>query len=114
MSQNNISQHHQHVRKRIHKNLENYPHSNKQKRIVDKLVYVLGVLTPVSTLPQVLKIWMNRSATDVSIFTWLPYLFFAIIWLWYGVVHKEKPIIFLNIGLVIVNFLTVLGIILFG
>lgn len=114
MPQNNIVQHHQHIRKSIHKNLEKYPNPEKQKNIVDKLVCLLGILTPLFTLPQVLKIWINRSAADVSIFTWGPYLLFAIIWLWYGILHKEKPIIFLNVGLIIINSLIVLGIIFFG
>ena len=113
MSQNNMGQHHQFVRKRSHKSLEENYHLDKQKKIVDKLVYLLGILTPLFTLPQVLEIWINESAADVSIFTWASYLFFAIIWLWYGIIHKEKPIIFLNIGLVFMNILIVLGIIIF-
>lgn len=114
MTSPNLTLHHQQSRKRLHNNLEIYPHKNKQKNIVDKLVYFAGILTPISTLPQVFKIWINKSAVDVSIFTWMPYLIFAMIWLWYGIIHKEKPIIVLNLGLVIVNIFVVIGILMYG
>jgi len=106
--------HHKHIRKRVHKNLEKYPHPNRLKNYLDKAIVCIGVLTPFFTLPQVCKIWLNKSASDVSMLTWFPYLIFSIMWLWYGIIHKEKPIIILNSGLVIVNLLIVIGIILFG
>ncbi len=114
MTSSNLGLHHQQTRKGLHKNLETYPHKDKQKNMVDKFVYIAGILTPFATIPQVLNIWINKSATDVSIFTWMPYLIFAAIWLWYGILHKEKPIIVLNLGLVIVNIFVVLGIIMYG
>ncbi|MBD3354842.1 hypothetical protein GF361_02565 [Candidatus Woesearchaeota archaeon] len=105
MAQSSIVHHHITKRKK--------DKDSKHKKFVDKFVYVVGVLTPLFTLPQVLKIWMNKSAENISIFTWVPYLLFAFIWLWYGIIHREKPIIFLNLGLVIVDSLVVLGIMIY-
>lgn len=112
--QQNVGAHHQHVRKRVHQKHEAYPHPDRLKRIVDKLVYVTGVVTPLMTLPQVLRIWVHKSATDVSFYTWLAYLLVALIWIAYGVLHKAKPIIVLNVGLAIVNSLVVVGVLLYG
>lgn len=109
----NLGLHHQQTRKRIYKNLEVYPHTDKHKNFVDKLVYISSILTPIFTLPQVLKIWIYKSASDVSLFTWGPYLVFAAIWLWYGILHKDKPLIVLNGGLVAVNVAIIVGILLF-
>lgn len=110
----NLGQHHQQTRKRIHKNLEIYPHSDKWKNFIDKLVYVAGILSPLFTLPQVYKIWINKSAYDISLITWIIYLFVSITWLLYGISHKEKPIIVLNLGLTTVNLLVVIGAIIYG
>jgi len=59
--------HHQHVRKRIHQNLEKYPHPDPKKRFFDKLVYVAGIATPILTLPQLFEVWINKNAVGVSI-----------------------------------------------
>lgn len=114
MVQNNLAQHHQQIRKRIYEKHEEYPHKDLFKRIVDKLVYATGIIGPISTLPQVFTIWINKSAQDISLFTWLMYLFGSFIWFFYGLIHKEKAIIFLNAGLIIVNLLIVIGTILYN
>lgn len=114
MSQHTLGKHHQETRKRLYQNLDIYPHTNKLKNFIDKMVYIAGIVSPLFTFPQVYKIWINKSALDVSLITWITYLFVSIIWLLYGVLHKEKPIIILNFGLTIVNFLIVLGTIIYG
>jgi len=37
---------------------EPYPHPNKWKRLMDKLIYFAGVLGPIMTIPQLSKIWV--------------------------------------------------------
>ena len=111
---NTNPQHHLSIRKRIHEKFEKYPHPQNHKKVVDYLVYIVGILSPICTLPQVLKIWINKSAQDVSLLTWVPYSLFAMIWLWYGIIHKETPIIILNTGLIIVNLLVVIGVLFYG
>ena len=60
MAQTNLGDHHLQTRKRIHKKLEVYPHSDKWKNFIDKLVYVAGVLAPIFTLPQAYKIGLIK------------------------------------------------------
>lgn len=109
----NTSPHHQHIRKRIYKNLEEFPHPNKGVRLLDKGIYVVGAIMPLATIPQIYKIFNNHDASNISIISWFTYFIFSIIWLVYGVVHKEIPLIFTNILWVIMNGLVLLGILIY-
>jgi len=106
--------HHFHKRKRIHEKYEAYPSSDKLKNFLDKLIYFVGIFTPIVTIPQLLEIWLNQNASGVSLISWAGYLIAVSFWLVYGLVHKEKPIIFSYALLVIMDFFVVLGIILYG
>lgn len=106
--------HHFHVRKRIHQRHEKYPHPNKLKRFMDKAIFVIGVIGPVMTIPQVNEIWINHNAAGVSILTWTTYIFTSIFWLAYGILHKEKPIIIAYILWIILNSLVVAGALMYG
>jgi len=101
--------HHLHTRKRIHKNLEEYPHPNKLKKIFDRLVYFAGFWVALMTLLQSLKIWIGQDASGISILTWGGYMASNVIWFIYGTLHKEKPIIFMYGVLFFVNFSIVIG-----
>ena len=106
--------HHLHKRKRIFEKKESYPHPKLWKRILDKLVYVVGILGPLSTIPQILKVWVEKSATGVSLLTWIFYLIGAIVLLFYGISHKEKPLIIMYSLWIIVDIILIIGIIFFG
>ncbi len=86
----------------------------KEKKFIDYLIYGASILGPVMTVPQAWSIWSNESAKDVSLATWLTYMILSLIWLFYGVFHKEKPIILLNILLAVVNAVVVTGIVIYG
>ena len=101
--------HHMHKRKRIYQNLEPYPHPDRWKRMMDKMIYVVGIGGPVLTIPQLLKIWVEKNAGGVSLFTWSAYFIGSFLWLVYGLMHKEKPIIVAH-----VLFLFVFGFIIVG
>ena len=106
--------HHFHRRKRIYLNHEPYPHPDKWKRLMDKLIYVVGIVGPLMTIPQVLKIWVDKNAGGISIISWLTYAVTSIFWIIYGIMHKERPIIFSSILLVIFNTLVVVGAMTYG
>ena len=89
--------HHFHKRKRIYEFGEQYPHPNKWKRFVDRVIYPVSIFGPIMTLPQIMQIWVNKNASGVSSVSWAAYLVTAIFWLVYGVIHKEKPIILTNV-----------------
>lgn len=85
--------HHFHKRKRLARN-EPFPHPDQLKRLIDSLVYFGEVLGPLATVPQLATILLNQNASGVSIASWVGYFAGAIFLLPYGIVHKEKPIIF--------------------
>jgi MtN3 and saliva related transmembrane protein len=113
MSIQNLGMHHLHKRKRVYKKLEKYPHPHKFKRFFDKFIYFIAIGGSLLTIPQVLKIYINHDASSISSTSWIGYLFLAIAWLIYGILHKEKPIIISNILLFILNLFVVIGTILY-
>ena len=111
--QESHGQHHAHIRKRIHQKHEKYPHPNKTKRFMDKAIYVVGVFGPVMTVPQLIKIYVEKTTAGISLITWVAYLIVALFWLTYGVMHKEKPIIFTNILWISINIPIIVGTLLY-
>jgi uncharacterized protein with PQ loop repeat len=84
--------HHFHKRKRIFQKLEQYPHPDKMKRLMDHMIYFIGLIGPIMTLPQIATIWIDKNASGVSMITWATYLITSFFWLFYGIMHHEKPI----------------------
>lgn len=101
--------HHFHLRKRVHNNLEEYPNPDKVKKFVDKAIYFVGVSAPIMTIPQAIKIFAERNAGGISLISWIAYTFIALFWLWYGILHKEKPIILTNIAWFIIDIIVIIG-----
>ncbi|MDF5717854.1 MAG: SemiSWEET transporter, partial [Rhizonema sp. NSF051] len=71
-----------------------------------KAITILGlfacILTTISFLPQVIKTWKTKSAKDVSFGMVSIYIFAACMWLIYGFISKDVPIIMTNFfGLVL-------------
>jgi uncharacterized protein with PQ loop repeat len=113
MTKGSAAFHHLHVRKRIHEKHEIYPHPHPLKRFVDKVIYFVGLIAALISIPQLLKIWVYQNAAGVSLITWSCYLVLELLWITYGFIHKVKPIIFAYCAIFVVDSLTVLGIILY-
>ncbi len=65
------------------------------------------------TFSQVSLIWSNKSAENISIYTWCTYLFLACAWFIHGLKVKDT-ILMLNNGLnIVVISMVVVGIILY-
>jgi len=110
----NTGLHHLFRRKRIHQKHEPYPHPNKWKRLLDKIIYVVGIMGPIMTIPQVLHIWLEQNATGVSIITWISWLIIGLFWIVYAVAHKEKPLILVYCSWLVVHALVIIGSFLYG
>jgi len=103
-----------HIQKRKScKNKEPYPHSNPLKALTDRLVYVVAILAPLITIAQSYDIWSTKDAGRVSLLTFSTYVIGNAVWLCYGLIHKEKPIIAMYFLALFVNSSIVLGIILY-
>jgi len=114
MVHQSLGRHHLNSRKRLYKNLDIFPHKDKLKNFVDRLIYIMATIMPVFTLTQVFKIWYYQNAAGVSLIAWSAYFLATVVWLSYGILHKEKPIIYSNAIAMVVNFVIVLGIIFYG
>lgn len=55
-----------------------------------------GFLTTIAFVPQVAKIWRSRSAKDVSLPTFVAFTIGVALWLCYGILNRELPIIVWN------------------
>lgn len=107
--------HHFHKRKRVsQKKFEDYPSRKRWIRFLDKMIYLVGVAGPIMTIPQLMKVWIDQSAGDLSLISWFSFLIIALIWTVYGIVHKEKPIIVAHGSWAIMHVFVVIGILLYG
>ena len=106
--------HHLHIRKRMYKNLEKFPHPRGWVRTLDYIVYTAGFLGPAMTIPQVVLIYATHDAGNVSALSWGAYALFDIPWVLYGIVHKEPLITFTYILWFIANMLVTVGALVYG
>ena len=86
----------------------------KQKRPIEKFIYLVAIIEPLMSLPQVIQIYKNKSAEDVSLLTWVGYEAMALIWIWYGVVVKDKSIILYQTLFFLIDGSLMAGAILYG
>lgn len=83
-------------------------------RMLDRTVLLGAVVMPLAMLPQSIKIFTNQSATDISLAAFLLLFVFTIPWVAYGFVHKEKPIIVMNIIWLFIHLSIIVGYLLYA
>jgi len=57
---------------------------------------VAGILTTLAFLPQVLRTWKTRSTADISLVMFLIYVTGIVLWLIYGLMLNDLPLITSN------------------
>jgi MtN3 and saliva related transmembrane protein len=62
----------------------------------DVIGYVAALFTTFSLLPQIIRIWKLKEARDVSLFMPLMVSIGALLWLVYGIMIAEAPVIAAN------------------
>ena len=75
---------------------------------------MVAVLEPVITIPQAWAIFSRHSAASVSLSTWIGFEIASCIWLWYGIVHRERMIILYQGLFTIVQAAIIVGGVAFG
>jgi uncharacterized protein with PQ loop repeat len=106
-------EHHLHQRKRIHVLHQKFPNPDPRIKFLDDLVMVVAVIMPLTSLPQIHTIWVLQNAQGVSLLTWSLFFIMAIPMLIYGVVHREKWLIILNVLWLVMYALVITGTIIF-
>lgn len=57
---------------------------------------IAGILTTTSLVPQVIKTYKSRSAEDLSLRMFSLFSVGVLLWLIYGIINKDLPIILAN------------------
>ncbi|MBS3156133.1 hypothetical protein J4413_02780 [Candidatus Woesearchaeota archaeon] len=99
---------HQHKRKIKSKKSEN------KFKTIDNLVTVVAVVYPLSTIPQIIGIWVNKNTEGISLITWSLFLVLQSILLVYGIAHKEKRLILMWSLWCLVYAIIVVGLVLYS
>lgn len=81
---------------------------------IDWVIYPVGVIGLLMAIPQIYKIWAGHSAAGVSVLSWTAWSLISIFWTLYGLVHRAKPIIFLNAAWVVMNALVAISALLYS
>lgn len=85
-------------------------HLRDHEHAIDRVVTAVAFLGPLTSLPQIIEIWfVDKSAAGVSILTWSAFVVMAAVWLLYGIVHKQRPIIISNALWIVAQSLIVAG-----
>ena len=87
---------------------------NKWQAFLDHIIFFIGVLGPILTLPQLIKVWAGKDASGLSMMTWSLWLFVDSIWILYGFAHRIYPIVISHGAYMLVQTGVVAGIILYG
>ncbi|MCD6012296.1 MAG: hypothetical protein K0Q79_2158 [Flavipsychrobacter sp.] len=66
-----------------------------------------GVCTALSLLPQLIKMIKEKKATDISLRMLIVLLTGLCLWVWYGILKEDWPIILTNIASLVVNLLII-------
>ena len=71
----------------------------------DQIMILAGLISPVATIPQVIKLYATHTehASGQSLITWAVYTATSILWVTYGVMKHELPLIIGN-GLGVVAY----------
>ncbi len=85
----------------------------KEKKQIDWLMWVAGLVGPISTLPQVYVIYTNESAVDISLLSWLLYSATTVVFLLYSIIHKLKPLIINSILWMLADVAVIAGILIY-
>jgi uncharacterized protein with PQ loop repeat len=79
----------------------------------DRVLYAFSIITILMTIPQVLSVWMNRSAEGVSIITWGTYLVSACVWLVHGLRQHDPTIYRACVAWIVLDSAIVVGALVF-
>ena len=87
--------------------------SAEDKKFINRFIYLAAIAYPLTTIPQIVEIFMSKSAGNVSLLTWLLYDLFTFVFLWYALQNKLKPLVIEYSMWIIAQTIVVLGIVLY-
>ncbi len=82
--------------------------------LIEETVVFFSLAGPIMTLPQIIKVFGEKSVEGLSPITWFAYAFIAFFWLIYGVFIKNRYIVFSNCLWIVMHASMIIGIYLYG
>ncbi|HKP15111.1 MAG TPA: SemiSWEET family transporter [Gemmatimonadaceae bacterium] len=68
--------------------------------MVNELGYAAGLITVASFLPQVVRAWRTRQTRDLSLASLALLITAGSLWVLYGALSRDWPVIVTNVGMV--------------
>lgn len=87
--------------------------SKRNRTKIDRLMSVAAVVHPLMALPQVVMVYTFKEVAGLSIFMWAAWLALGLVFLLYGLAHKLKPYIMMQLLWVVIDVLMIAGILLY-
>ena len=75
---------------------------------------VAAIAHPLMAVPQIIEVYSTQNVAGISLLTWVGWLVLGLIFLAYGIAHKLKPYIFMQILWLTVDSLMIIGILIYG
>lgn len=82
--------------------------------LIPILATILGVITGLANIPQIIKIFKTKSAKDLSLVTNTVFLLSSIVWLIYGFQLINYPLVVANIIYILTYSLIIIGFLTYG
>lgn len=78
----------------LHKHLSH----KREITLADQMMMIVSIIQPLVAVPQVIKIWTEQSAIGVSLWTWLGFTVIGGVFLFYGIIHKLRPLLLIRLS----------------
>jgi len=97
-----------------HQRKRNKQTSTKFEKIIDLIVFFMAIAMPLTAIPQIIKIWHEKTAQGVSLLMWSLWLISVIPMLIYSFIHKEKPLVLMYLLWTVVYVIIISGLLIYG
>jgi MtN3 and saliva related transmembrane protein len=87
------------------KEKNNWQQHKKNYMNIEILGLAAGTISSITFLPQVIKIWQTKSAKDLSIPMLLLLVLGVSMWLAYGIIINNIPVIYTNSMVLLMSFI---------
>lgn len=88
--------------------------SFKKMTPFERIVTLVGSIEPITSIPQVTRVWSLKSAEELPLFSWAFGTFGTVLWLVYAIQRKSWPLITASVLWLLIYIPIVVAIILYG
>lgn len=82
---------------------------SKKNTSMDRLAFLAGIMLPVMTIPQAYKVWTDADVQGVSLLTWSLYTVVSLLFVIFGLRHKELLLIYTYTPMFAIEVIIVVG-----